>query len=98
MERLHFSFYETVPTIAPPNDDLELQLVWLHLAEKAGSSLTQADFARAWLDHIHYMWDEYGRCRWNLRRGVPVENADTFENYFVSGMVTGLANWLHSES
>lgn len=86
MERLHFSFYDPVPTIAPPNDDLELQLVWLHLVENAGSSLTQADFARAWLDHIHYMWDEYGRCRWNLRRGVPVESVGTFENPFHAGM------------
>lgn len=86
MERLGFTFYDPVPTIAPPNDDLELQLVWLHLVEQAGATLTQADFARAWLDHIHYMWDEYGRCRWNLRRGVPVDQAGTFENHFVSGM------------
>jgi ADP-ribosylglycohydrolase len=86
MERLHFSFYDPVPTIAPPNDDLELQLVWLHLVEKAGSSLTRADFARAWLEHIHYMWDEYGRCRWNLRRGVPAESLGTFENHFHDGM------------
>ena len=86
MERLNFTFYDPVPTSAPPNDDLELQLVWLDLVEKANSSLTQANFAKAWLDHIHYMWDEYGRCRWNLRRGVPVENVGTFENHFVSGM------------
>ena len=86
MERLNFSFYDPVPTIAPPNDDLELQLVWLHLVENAGASLTQADFAKAWLDHIHYMWDEYGRTRWNLRRGVPVEAAGTFENPFHAGM------------
>jgi len=86
MERQHFTFYDPVPTVAPPNDDLELQLVWLHLAENAASALTQDDFARAWLDHIHYMWDEYGRCRWNLRRGVPVAQAGTFENHFASGM------------
>ncbi|MEI8385984.1 MAG: ADP-ribosylglycohydrolase family protein [Verrucomicrobiota bacterium] len=86
MERLHFSFYDPVPTIAPPNDDLELQLVWLHLVENAGPSLTQADFAKAWLDHLHYMWDEYGRTRWNLRRGVPVESVGTFENPFHAGM------------
>jgi ADP-ribosylglycohydrolase len=86
MERLHFSFYDPVPTIAPPNDDLELQLVWLHLIEKRGNSLTQADFAHAWLDHIHYMWDEYGCCRWNLRRGVPPDCVGTFENHFQSGM------------
>ncbi|HSI85759.1 MAG: ADP-ribosylglycohydrolase family protein [Candidatus Methylacidiphilales bacterium] len=87
MERLHFSFYNPVPTIAPPNDDLELQLVWLHVVEAApGGTLTQTDFANAWLNHIHYMWDEYGRTRWNLRRGVPVEHVGTFENPFVSGM------------
>jgi len=86
MERLHYSFYDPVPTIAPPNDDLELQLVWLHLIENSGNTLVQSDFGKAWLDHIHYMWDEYGRCRWNLRRGVPVENVGTFENPFHSGM------------
>ncbi|MFA6176020.1 MAG: DUF4372 domain-containing protein, partial [Phycisphaerae bacterium] len=86
MERLNFSFYNPVPTTVPPNDNLELQLVWLHLVENAGSTLTQGDFAKAWLDHIHYMWDEYGRTRWNLRRGVPVEAAGTFENPFHVGM------------
>lgn len=85
MERLNLSFYDPVPTVAPPNDDLELQLVWLELVEKSHGELTADDFARAWLDHIHYMWDEYGRCRWNLRRGVPVEAAGTFENPFHDG-------------
>jgi len=86
MERLHFSFYDPVPTIAPPNDDLELQLVWLDLVERSSGNLTQSEFAKAWLDHIHYMWDEYGRTRWNLRRGVPVEAVGTFENHFHAGM------------
>ncbi|HEY9250781.1 MAG TPA: ADP-ribosylglycohydrolase family protein, partial [Rariglobus sp.] len=87
MDRLHFSFYDPVPTIAPPNDDLELQLVWLHLLETLkDDTLTQQHFADAWLNHLHYMWDEYGRCRWNLRRGVPVAAVGTFENHFVSGM------------
>ena len=87
MDRLHFTFYDPVPTIAPPNDDLELQLVWLHLIETLqDGTLTQQHFADAWLNHLHYMWDEYGRCRWNLRRGVPVAAVGTFENNFVSGM------------
>lgn len=86
MKRLNFTFYDPIPTSAPPNDDLELQLVWLHLVENARAPLTQADFAQAWIDHIHYMWDEYGRCRWNLRRGVPASSAGTFENPFHAGM------------
>lgn len=84
---LSFSFYDPIPEIAPPNDDLELQLVWLHLIEqKREGVISREDFARAWLDHIHYMWDEYGRCRWNLRRGVPPAACGTFENWFSSGM------------
>ena len=86
MERLNFSFYDPVPTVAPPNDDLELQLVWLDLVERCDGTLTQSDFAKAWLENIHYMWDEYGRTRWNLRRGVPVEAVGTFENHFHAGM------------
>ncbi|MFA6960370.1 MAG: ADP-ribosylglycohydrolase family protein [Opitutaceae bacterium] len=87
MDRLHYTFYDPVPTIAPPNDDLELQLVWLHLLETIkDGTLTQQHFADAWLNNLHYMWDEYGRCRWNLRRGVPVAAVGTFENHFVSGM------------
>ncbi len=83
---LNFTFYDPIPSSAPPNDDLELQLVWLHLLETRGFALNQGDFAEAWLRHIHYMWDEYGRCRWNLRRGVPPAAAGTFENWFQSGM------------
>jgi ADP-ribosylglycohydrolase len=83
---LALTYYDPVPTVAPPNDDLELQLVWLDLVEKSGGQLTADDFGQAWLRHIHYMWDEYGRCRWNLRRGVPATAAGAFENPFHAGM------------
>jgi len=83
---LSLTYYDPVPTIAPPNDDLELQLVWLDIVEKSNRRLTADDFGQAWLRHIHYMWDEYGRCRWNLRRGVPAEVAGAFENPFHAGM------------
>jgi len=83
---LSLTYYDPVPTIAPPNDDLELQLVWLDLVEKSDGKLTADEFGQAWLRHIHYMWDEYGRCRWNLRRGVPASEAGLFENHFHAGM------------
>lgn len=83
---LSLTFYDPVPTIAPPNDDLELQLVWLSIIERSHGTLTASDFAKGWLDHIHYMWDEYGRCRWNLRRGISPQAAGAFENWFESGM------------
>ncbi|SDT98897.1 ADP-ribosylglycohydrolase [Verrucomicrobium sp. GAS474] len=85
-ERQHYRFYDPVPTVAPPNDDLELQLVWLDRMENHRGPLTIETIADAWLSHIHYMWDEYGRCRWNLRRGVPAALAGVYENPFASGM------------
>jgi ADP-ribosylglycohydrolase len=85
-ERQAFTFYDPVPTIAPPNDDLELQLVWLDRMENHRGSLTIETMADAWLKHIHYMWDEYGRARWNLRRGVPAALAGIYENPFASSM------------
>jgi ADP-ribosylglycohydrolase len=86
MQRQNYTFYDPIPTAAPPNDDLELQLVWLHLLDSAKGKLTREDFAGAWRKHLHYMWDEYGRARWNLRRGVPTDALGIFENPFHAGM------------
>lgn len=86
MERLSFTYYDPVPEKAPPNDDLELQIVWLELLERHGSGINADVLGRAWLDHIHYAWDEYGRCRWNLRRGVPAAMAGVVGNWFTAGM------------
>lgn len=85
-ERLFFTYYNPLPETAPPNDDLELQLVWLDKMENHQGPLTIDDIANAWRTHIHYMWDEYGRARWNLRRGVPSPLTGIFENPFASGM------------
>lgn len=82
---LHFSFHDLVPVFALRNDDFKLQLFWLQLIEQRGFELTQQDFADALFVHIHDM-DEHGRCRWNLRRGVPPAAAGTFENWFSAGM------------
>ena len=86
IERQNYTFYDPVPTTVPPNDDLELQLVWLDRMEKHRGPLTAEVMGDAWLSHIHYMWDEYGRARWNLRRGVPAGLAGIYENPFASGM------------
>ena len=41
-----------------PNDDLELQLLWLICAEKYAGRLTSAHLAEAWREHIKYGKDE----------------------------------------
>lgn len=60
-----------------PNDDLEMQLIWLKAIEERGFDIDAKDLAQYWLDHIGYNFDEYGRSKSNLRLGLlpPVSGA-----------------------
>ncbi len=69
-----------------PNDDLELQLLWLIFAEKYGMSLDSDKLSEAWLDVIEYGMDEYGVAIWNLRRGLKPPMTGYVDNYFTDGM------------
>jgi ADP-ribosylglycohydrolase len=65
-----------------PNDDLEMQLIWLKALEEVGPHLKAADLARYWLDHIGYNWDEYGLSKTNLRLGLLPPVSGTYNNWF----------------
>ncbi len=53
-----------------PNDDLDLQLVWLTLAEYYGVyRLTPRLLGEYWIDNIIGPWNEYAVCRWNCKSG-----------------------------
>lgn len=69
-----------------PNDDLEMQLVWLAALENVGPTLTARDLARYWLDHIGYNFDEYGLSKTNLRLGLVPPVSGAFNNWFVDCM------------
>ena len=51
-----------------PNDDLELQLVWLMGLRKYGLSLDHKAFGKIWLEHIPHGVDEYSVALRNLKR------------------------------
>ena len=53
-----------------PNDDLEMQLIWLKAVEEIGPTLNARGLADYWLTHINYNWDEYGWARMNFRLGL----------------------------
>lgn len=74
------------PQVNEPNDDLDLQLVWLDLLRRNGVELTAADFEKAWLEHIVYPFDEYGVACANIRRGLAAPLTGTFNNYFLECM------------
>lgn len=56
---------------ALPNDDLDLQLVWLLAMEQHGPwSLTAGTLAEYWVNYIPPHWNEYGTGKSNLRDGL----------------------------
>jgi len=65
-----------------PNDDLDLQLVWLDILNRKGVDIDARDFADGWLNHIVYPFDEYGICVANLKRGLLPPQTGYYNNYF----------------
>ena len=53
-----------------PNDDLDLQLAWLTLAEYYGLyRLTPRLLGEYWINAVIGPWNEYEVCRWNCQTG-----------------------------
>ena len=69
-----------------PNDDIEMQLVWLEALRAKGPELEAADLSQAWLDHIGYNFDEYGLNKTNLRLGLQPPVSGAWNNWFVDCM------------
>jgi len=84
-DQLHLTHYNPVPTRSVPNDDLELQLLWLKLIEEHGMALRASDFATIWQQYSCDM-DEYAVARWNLRRGLVPPLTGLHNNWFTDGM------------
>lgn len=82
-----FTFYNPLPKEAAPNDDLDLQLVWLKMLEEEGVNPSVRTFAQYWnLYARRYPWNEYGFFSRNFERGLRPPIAGCFENYFVDEM------------
>ena len=63
--------FATKPNEVLPNDDLDLQLIWLHAVEFEGPRNITADvLGEYWLSFITGYWNEYGIARLNMERGV----------------------------
>lgn len=78
--------FSTPPGVVLPNDDLDLQLVWLFAMERLGiNALDASTFGELWLSYITPYWNEYGIGKANLRRGLIPPLSGDYEN-----------NWRHS--
>ncbi|MFX0155926.1 MAG: ADP-ribosylglycohydrolase family protein [Candidatus Hodarchaeota archaeon] len=81
------TYYDPVPHKAAPNDDIDLQLIWLKMLEEKGINPSLVDFAEYWKRYaIAYPWNEYGFLKRNLNRGLMPPITGCFENYFIDEM------------
>src|SRR5512143_691135 len=53
-----------------PNDDLDIQLVWLVAMEERGVEIDAQTLAEYWCLYVSPHWVEYGTAKINLRRGI----------------------------
>lgn len=66
-----------------PNDDLDLQLVWLHAIEELGAqNVTPQTLGEMWVSFIGPHWNEYGLGKNNLKHGmIPPLSGDYRNNW-----------------
>ena len=66
-----------------PNDDLDLQLIWLLAMERVGAQALNASvLAEYWEQLITPHWNEYGIGKCNLKRGLPAPLAGDYMNHW----------------
>ncbi len=78
----NFDWYPRLQEGGIPNDDLEMQLIWLDAVERAGWSVQSSVLSQAWLSHIGYNWCEYGIAKRNLRWGLAAPISGAYDNDF----------------
>ena len=77
-ELLDVKGFNSEPGEPLPNDDLDLQLIWLHALENEGANKISAELlGEYWLDLITPYWNEYGIGKTNMQRGlIPPTSGD----------------------
>ena len=70
-----------------PNDDLDLQVLWLDVAEKYGEAFTPDQLLERFVTCCDYSPGEYAVMRKNYERGIHPPASGAFSNdFYVSGM------------
>jgi ADP-ribosylglycohydrolase len=66
----------------PPNDDLDLQIVWLAAVERYGRNVNASILGDYWLSYVIPNWVEYGTGKANLRAGLVPPLAGLIDNTY----------------
>ena len=71
----------TAPGKPLPNDDLDLQLVWLHAMENLGiKNVNASTLGELWLSYITADWSEYGVAKVNMKNGIMPSMSGDYQN------------------
>jgi ADP-ribosylglycohydrolase len=65
-----------------PNDDLDIQLLWLVALEERGIDLSARTLAEYWCLYLTPHWAEYGTAKINMRAGLPPPLSGTMHNVY----------------
>ena len=65
-----------------PNDDLDIQLLWLRALEEKGLHVTARRLAEYWVTYVTPHWAEYGTGKINMRQGLQPPLSGTFQNVY----------------
>ncbi len=76
-----------------PNDDLDLQLVWLIASEEYGRRVNSEVLGNYWVAYITPDWAEYGMGKRNLRAGMLPGVSGSYHNSFKNSN----GAWIRSE-
>lgn len=73
--------FATAANVVLPNDDLDLQLIWLMALEQQGAkAITSSLLGEYWLSFISPHWNEYGIGKGNMRAGLVPPLSGDYEN------------------
>lgn len=65
-----------------PNDDLDIQLLWLIALEEQGVGISSRTLGDYWCLHVTPHWSEYGKGKINMRSGLLPPLSGTLGNDF----------------
>ncbi len=82
-----FTFDPRAVAIMAPNDDLDLQVLWLEVLERTGVAISSDDLAEAFFAQCPYAPGEYACFKKNWARGIHPPYSGSFNNrYYINGM------------
>ena len=86
-QKLNLSFSAAEADTTLPNDDLDLQILWLEALERKGIYINSDDLAELFLEKCPYSPGEYAIFKKNYRRYIHPPFSGSYNNpYYLEGM------------